>query len=127
MIFFRLSFCAAVLSFGQCSHSRDPGMVESDEPGGTGSPETVDISLAMKPTFGEAPAQEPAPPPPEPAVEAKPMKVAKPKAAKKQPAKPRTEEVKTSNPPIPPLPKTKEPTEIERSKLLNLMREPTDR
>lgn len=127
MIFFRLSFCAAVLSFGQCSHSRDPDMAESDSWGGTGSPETVDISLAMKPTFGGAPAEEPEPPPPEPVVEAKPAKVAKPKAARKQPAKPKTEEVKTSSPPLPPMPKTKEPSAVDRSKLLNLMREPNDR
>lgn len=127
MTFFRLSLCAAVLSLGHCSYFRAPDMAESDASDETGSPETVDISLALTPTFGAAPAPAPEPPPPSEPVKVNPAKLAKPKAARSQPAKPSAEVVKASSLPIPPMPKTKEPSAIDRSKMLNLMRDPTDR
>lgn len=118
---------------------------ESEPPAGTGSPETVDLTLALTPTFGAAPAPTPPllPPPPTPPsepVKVKPARAAPPKVVSSPPAKPRTvaakpidEAAKTGGlpvkpiPPIPPMPKVRETPAIDRSKLLNLMREPTDR
>ncbi len=131
MTLFRLSLCAAVLSFAHCSHSGSPVIAEaeSEAPAVTGSPEKVDLTLALTPTFGAVPAPEPAqaPPPPSEPVKVKRTRVAQPKAAISRPAKPSAEVVKASGPPIPPMPKTKEPPAIDRSNLLNLMREPTER
>ncbi len=102
---------------------------EVDPPTGIERADAVATSLAYVPTFGakEAPA---ATPPSEP-VEVKPKTVSKPKRkARPSPArKPASEVVKASAPPPAPAPapKPKAAPTVDRSKLLNLMREPTVR